>query len=214
MKKSHLFTALCLISASFFSGCTEPVPAQTKINEPAAASSMGENFLIDTKESVITWEGSMVFGFDEQHIGYVHLSKGELIIEKDQLLGGNAEIDMNTMEYGDKTNTNTPIKHLKSADYFDVEKFPVSTFVITRIEPVGGGNIKVTGKLTIKGVTNPISFPARVEIKDGVARANGKVIIDRTEWGIRYRSGKFYDKLADQTVADEISLQMKIVARK
>jgi polyisoprenoid-binding protein YceI len=118
------------------------------------------------------------------------------------------------LKYKDKEHKNSPVKHLKSPDFFDVEKFPISTFAITKVASVGGENIKVTGNLTIKGVTNPITFPARMEVKDGVARANGKVVIDRTEWGIRYRSGKFYNKLADQTVSDDIELQMKIVAKK
>ena len=156
----------------------------------------------------------MVFGFEEEHIGYVYTSKGELMIEGEQVVGGTAEIDMNTIEYKDKENKNTPIKHLKSPDYFDVEKFPVSTFSITKVAYAVRGNIKVTGNLTIKGITNPVTFPARIEVKDGIVKANGKVVIDRTQWGIRYRSGKFYDNLADQAVSDDIEINIKIVAKK
>ena len=74
--------------------------------------------------------------------------------------------------------------------------------------------IKVTGDLTIKGITNPITIPAEIEVKDGIVKTNGKVVIDRTQWGIRYRSGKFYDNLADNAVSDDIEIHMKIVARK
>lgn len=155
----------------------------------------------------------MIFDIDEEHVGYVYISKGELMIEKGQLMGGTAEIDMNSIEYKDKASKNTPVKHLKSPDYFDVEKFPISTIAITRIESLRGHTI-VKGDLTIKGVTHPVSFPAKMEVKDGIVKANGKLIIDRTNWGIRYRSGKFYDNLADQTVSDDIELYMKIVARK
>lgn len=111
-------------------------------------------------------------------------------------------------------NKNTPVNHLKSTDYFDVEKFPISTIEITRVASVSGETIKVTGNLTIKGITHPVTFPAKMEVKDGIVKANGKVIIDRTDWGIRYRSGKFYDILADQTVSDDIEFHMKIVAKK
>ena len=173
-----------------------------------------KNIFIDTKESVLTWEGSMVFGFEEEHIGYVYISKGELMIEKDQLVGGTAEIDMNTIEYKDKESKNTPVKHLKSPDYFDVEKFPISTFSITKVAYAVRGNIKVTGNLTIKGITNPVTFPAKIEVKDRIVKANGKLVIDRTQWGIRYSSGKFYDNLADQAVSDEIEFLVKIVAKK
>jgi polyisoprenoid-binding protein YceI len=136
------------------------------------------------------------------------------MIEKGQLVGGTVEIDMNTIEYKDKENKNTPVNHLKSPDYFDVEKFPISTIAITRVASVSGKTIKVTGDLTIKGVTHPVTFPAKMEVEEGIVKANGKVIIDRTDWGIRYRSGKFYDILADQTVSDDIELLIKIVAKK
>ena len=158
----------------------------------------------------------MVFDFEEEHVGYVYISKGELMIEKNQLVSGAAEINMNTIEYKDKESKNTPIKHLKSPDFFDVEKFPISSFAITKVESVNvrSKTIKVTGNLTIKGITNPITIPAEIEVKDGIVKANGKVVIDRTQWGIRYRSGKFYDNLADNAVSDDIEIYMKIVAKK
>ena len=211
-------TYLILIIASFFFGCSGPVKKENKNNASASSISLGhvasEKYIIDTKESVLTWEGSMVFGFEEEHIGYVYTSKGELMIEKGQLVGGTVEVDMNTIEYKDKESKNTPVKHLKSPDYFDVEKFPISTFSITEVAYADRGNLKVTGNLTIKGITNPVTFPAKIEVKDGIVKANGKLVIDRTKWGIRYGSGKFYDNLADQTVSDEIEFHMKIVAKK
>lgn len=202
------------MSATLFFGCGGAAKEGNKNNSPASTVSSGQKYMIDTNESVVTWEGFMVFSFEKEHIGYVHLSKGELMIEKDKLVGGIFEIDMNTIEYADKADKNTPIKHLKSADYFDVEKFPTSTFAITKVEYGVRENLKVTGNLTIKGITLPVTFPARMEIKDGIVNANGKVVIDRTDWGIRYASGKFYDNLADQAVSDKIELQMKIVAKK
>ncbi len=209
---------LIVISASFFLGCGGSAKKENKNNASASSISLHvENDkyrMIDTKESVLTWEGSMVFDFEKEHRGYVHISKGELMIEKGQLVGGAVEIDMNTIEYGDKENKNTPIKHLKSSDYFDVEKFPFSTFSITEVEYAVRENIKVTGNLTIKGITNPVTFPAKIEVKDGIVKANGKLVIDRTQWGIRYRSGKYYDNLADQAVSDDIEIHMKIVAKK
>ena len=206
---------LILIIAPFFFGCG-PVAEQDKNNASASSVSLGQKYIIDTKESIITWKVSMLFDFEEEHVGYVYISKGELMIEKDSLVGGTAEIDMKTIEYKDKESKNTPVKHLKSPDFFDVEKFPISTFAITKIESVNvrSKTIKVTGNLTIKGITNPVTFPAKMEVKDGVVRANGKMVIDRTQWGIRYRSGKFYDNLADQAVSDDFEIQMNIVAKK
>ena len=216
MNNKLSITHLILIIAPLFFGCGGPVKEKnnTSSNSVSPEHVAGEKYIIDTKESVLTWEGSMVFGFEGKQIGYVYISKGELIIEKGQLVGCTAEIDMNTIEYKDTANKNTPVKHLKSPDYFDVEKFPISTFSITKVAYVVRGYIKVIGNLTIKGVTNPVTFPAEMEVKDGIVRAKGKVVIDRTQWGIRYRSGKFYDNLADQAVSDDFEIQMNIVAKK
>ena len=215
MNNKLSITYLILIIAPLCFGCG-PVAEEDKNNASASSVSLGQKYIIDTKESVITWKGSTVYSFDEGNIGYVHISNGKLVIEKNKLVGGTVEIDMNTIEYKDKTDTNTPVKHLKSPDFFDVEKFPVSTFAITKVESVNvrSNTIKVSGNLTIKGVTNPVTFPAQITINHGIVNANGKITIDRTQWGIRYRSGKFYDNLADNAVSDDIEIRMKIVAKK
>lgn len=205
---------LILIIAPLVFGCRGNVKEENKNNASASRILQGHKYNIDTKQSVVTWKGSMVFDFEKEHIGYVYISKGELMIEKDSLVGGAAEINMKTIEYKDKENKNTPVKHLKSPDYFDVEKFPISTFSINKVEYSVRGNIKVTGNLTIKGITHPVTFPAKIIVKEGIVEANGKLVIDRTQWGIRYRSGKFYDNLADQAVSDDVELLMKIVAKK
>ena len=204
-------TSLILVIVSLVFGCRGPVKENN--NASASTVSLGQKYMIDTKQSVVTWKGSMALDIEEEHIGYVYVSKGELMIEKGKLVGGTVVIDMNTIEYKDKTNKNTPVKHLKSPDYFDVEKFPISTIAITKVESVGSQTI-VTGDLTIKGITHPVTFPAKMEVKDGIVKANGKLVIDRTDWGIRYKSGKFYDILADEIVSDDIEFHMMIVAKK
>jgi polyisoprenoid-binding protein YceI len=172
-----------------------------------------EKYVLDKKESVVEWKSGMAAYKDDQ-AGYVYILKGDLTFEKGQLVGGTIEIDMKSIENKDKLDQNSPIKHIKSEDFFDVEKFPISTFVITRVTAVNSENIKVTGNLTIKSVTQPITFPAKIKVEGGVVHASGKVVIDRTQWGIRYKSGKFYDNLADEAILDDIGLEMKIVARR
>jgi polyisoprenoid-binding protein YceI len=209
---------LLLIIAPLFSAFRGPAVKEAENNASASCVSSrlieNEKYVIDKKESAVTWKGSMAFGSRHEHKGYVYMSKGELMIENGQLVGGAVEIDMNTIEYHDKQHPNSPIMHLKSSDFFDVEKFPVSTFAITKVAAVNGKNINVTGNLTIKGITHEVTFAAIVEVKNGIANASGNVIIDRTKWGIRYKSGKFYDNLADETISDDIELHMKVVAKK
>ena len=136
------------------------------------------------------------------------------MIENGQLLGGTVEVDMSTIEGDDHRADNNLIKHLKDPDFFDVKKFPISTIAITRVESTNDENKKVTGNLTIKGITHPVSFPAKIEVKDGIVKASGKLVIDRTKWDVRYKSGKFFDNLKDQAIADDIEFNIKIVAKK
>ena len=194
-----------------------------------------KKYSIDTKQSVVIWKGSMLLGAwegstlisDGSATGDIDIVKGELLIENRHLVGGAVEVDMNTIErkYDDQRSYN------KFPAFFDVKKFPVSTFAITKVEtgndgnikvPNDGsirvptdGNIKVTGNLTLEGITKAVTFPAQMQFKDGMdgtVEVNGTLIIDRTDWGIDYRS--HFDKNGDVTISDDVKLFMKIVAKK
>ena len=173
-----------------------------------------EKYVVDRKESVVTWKGSFALASKGQHAGYVYISEGELMIEKSKLVGGKVEVDMSTLADDHHGYDNNLVEHLKSPDFFDVKKFPSATFGISKIAPADGENIKITGNLTIKGITHEVTFPARIEIKGGTVTANGKVTIDRSQWDVRYQSVKFFDILADNAISDSIQFDMKIVAKK
>jgi polyisoprenoid-binding protein YceI len=225
-KNSYLFMMLnklsllhlVLIIIPLLPACTEP-KAKEKENSVSASSTAvsrvtNEKYVIDNKESSITYKGSMLLSSKGSHTGYVYLSKGELMVDNDQVVGGAVEVDMNTIEDKKHGRDNGLVNHLKDPDFFDVEKFPISTFVIAKVTSVNDKNVTITGKLTIKGITQTITFPAKIEIKDGIIHATGKVTIDRTQWGIRYKSGKFFGNLADEVISDAIEFDMKIVAKK
>jgi polyisoprenoid-binding protein YceI len=215
MNNKLSITYLFLVIAPFFFGCGGPVKEENKNNASASSLSLHDGnekyVVIDTKESVVAWKGSNPLG---PHTGYVYISKGELMIESGQLMGGTVEVDMNTIEDKDHGSDNNLINHLKDRDFFDVKKFPFSTIAITRVASINGENINVTGNLTIKGITHPVTFPAKMEVKDGIVKANGKLVIDRTKWDVRYKSGKFFDNLKDQAISDDIEFEIKIVAKK
>jgi polyisoprenoid-binding protein YceI len=158
------------------------------------------------------WEGSKLLS-DGSITGEVDILKGELLIENSHLVGGAVEVDMNTIE----RKFDHPGPHNKLPEFFDVRKFPVSTFAITKVETGNDGNIKVTGNLTIEGVTKAVAFPANMYFMDGMDGTvvlNGALILDRTDWGIDYRLEKFFDKSGDLTISDDVKLFMKIVAKK
>jgi polyisoprenoid-binding protein YceI len=211
MIKSNRTIITILLSISLIAGIinvTQGQPKSDKSDKPTGA------YIIDKKASIISWKGSMVFASKGGHAGYVYFSEGKLTIEKGQLTSGSVEVDMNTIEDDSHSKDNGLIDHLKDIDFFEVKKFPVSTFAITRVAPGPGENIDVTGDLTIKGITHAVTFPAQVEFKDGILHANGKVTIDRTKWNVYYKSGKIFSNLADEAISDSIELEMKIVAKK
>jgi polyisoprenoid-binding protein YceI len=191
---------------------------QNETNGPAATMSVKpvarEKYVIMNKESVVTWKGSMAFAGKGEHIGYVSISKGELIMDKNQMTGGSVVLDMTTITDKVHGSDNSLIDHLKDPDFFDVKKFPIAVFVITNVAAATGGTVDVTGNLTIKGITNAITFPATLDVKTESVTASGKVTIDRTKWDVRYKSGKFFSDLADEAIADDIEFDMKIVAKR
>lgn len=217
MNNNTPITYLILSITPLFFCCRGPVKEENRNNASSSSLSLHvENekyFTVDTGESTLTWKGSNQIG-SNSHTGYIYISKGEFMIENDQLVGGIIEVDMNTIEDEKHGRDNGLIKHLKDPDFFDVAKFPFSTFVMTKTEPTGIGNNQVTGNLTIKNITHPVIFPAKMEIKDGIAKLNGKLVIDRTKWNVRYKSGKFFNVLADQAISDSIEFHVNIVAKK
>jgi hypothetical protein len=64
----------------------------------------------------------------------------------------------------------------------------------------------------MKGATHKISFPANATIEDGVVKAKGTAVIDRTKWDIRFGSGKFFQGLGDNLIYDDFEITFEISA--
>lgn len=213
MKNNLSISYLILITASLCFGCSKAIKQDNKNNAPASVVTTGEKYNIDTAESVVTWKGAMLVGTNS-HTGFVKIAEGVLLIDNNRLAGGAAIVDMNTIEDETHSSDNNLIRHLKDPDFFDVEKFPTSTIAITGVESVNDIDKRVTGNLTIKGITHPVTFPAKVHVMNGIAKMDGKLGIDRTLWRIYYKSGKFYDLVADETMSDSITFNISVVAKK
>jgi polyisoprenoid-binding protein YceI len=74
-------------------------------------------------------------------------------------------------------------------------------------------NDHVTGNLTIKGITHPVSFDANVSIAGDTLTATGKLVIDRTKYGIKFRSGNFFTNLGDTLIYNDFDLNVNITAK-
>jgi polyisoprenoid-binding protein YceI len=104
-------------------------------------------------------------------------------------------------------------KHLKSDDFFGVSNYPTSTFEISRAEPGEKvGEYVVTGNLTIKSTTLPISFPVTINREAERATAEAKITVNRVDFDVRYGSGRFFDDLGNQAIKDEFTLDVTIVS--
>tara|TARA_R110002072_G_scaffold58191_5_gene148809 strand:+ start:116 stop:694 length:579 start_codon:yes stop_codon:yes gene_type:complete len=156
---------------------------------------------IKTDKSKVVWKGYKVTG---SHEGTIGIQSGALVFEDDKLTGGEFVIDMTTInttdlegEYKGKLEG-----HLKSDDFFGIVNHPQATLVFTKVIASGKNAYNVTGDLTIKGKTNPISFV--ISIYGNKATASLKV--DRTKYDVKYGSSSFFDGLKDKAIYDEFDL--------
>ena len=96
--------------------------------------------------------------------------------------------------------------HLKSDDFFSVQNHPTAKLVFTKAESFNDNSYTVTGNLTIKGITKPITLVVSVFTDKATATAK----IDRTKYDIKFRSGNFFENLGDKTIYDEFDLVVNL----
>ncbi|WP_339701834.1 YceI family protein [Algoriphagus aquimarinus] len=167
---------------------------------------------VNTSESTITWTAKKVTG---QHHGKVPITSASLDYQNGRILGGTFEMDMTSLTVEDLTDAGMNKKltdHLKSDDFFSVEKHNKSNFKITEAKTSNGKDYVLTGDLTIKGITKSVTFPATVAVNAGKITATGKLTFDRTHYDIKFRSGSYFENLADKLIYDDVELDVKLVA--
>ncbi|GAB4038958.1 YceI family protein [Spirosoma gilvum] len=176
-------------------------------------------FTVDPTQSTISWNSKKVGG---QHNGIVKIAKGQLGMAGNKLTEGTFVADMTTMRDVDKGEANPfnerLVNHLKSEDFFGVEKYPTSTFTITSVKPISGAkagepNYTISGDLTIKNTTKPQTFPATVNLTGNMVQATAKLTVNRLDYDIKYRAA-IIGTAADKIIDDTFALDLKIVAAK
>lgn len=171
-------------------------------------------YTVDAAHSKLTWLAKKVTG---EHAGTIDVSAGTLNVENNVLRGGSFDLDTKTITVTDIADKETNAKllgHLKSDDFFAVDKFDKAKFVITSATSRGAGLYNIKGNLTIKGITNEVSFPATVKIDNTKLVANAKIVVDRTKYDIKFRSKSFFENLGDKTIYDEFELNIQLAAKK
>ena len=160
---------------------------------------------IDVTKSVITWTGSKITG--SNHFGKISPKESQLTLENGNISSGRVVLDMKSLTVDDIETEKYATKflnHMMSDDFFEVDKFPTAVLEISSVQ----GDV-MTGSLTIKGITQPFTFPT--ERKDG--KYVGKTTFDRTKFGVIYKSGNFFQDLGDKVINDDVEIKFEIVLK-
>ena len=171
----------------------------------ATVSVSAQTVKVDAAKSSINWLAKKVTG---QHSGTVNLKDGALVFKGKKLVGGTFTADMTSVtatdltgEYLGKLNG-----HLKSEDFFSTAKFPTATLVFKKIGAKSANVYTVTADLTIKGITNPVTF----DITTTANSATTKFMVDRTKYDIKYGSKSFFESIGDKAIDNEFELTVAL----
>ncbi|MEJ2545832.1 MAG: YceI family protein [Calditrichaceae bacterium] len=171
---------------------------------------------IDLDNSKLKWEGRKVTG---AHHGTINLKDGSLELADGELNGGSFVVDMNSivnLDLEDETWNDKLVNHLKSDDFFSVDKYPVAEFKITDVkiykDSKTESNYLIIGDLTIKGITHSIEFPAVVKNDNDKVSATATIEVDRSKYDVRFRSGSFFTGLGDKLIYDNFTMNIELTA--
>ena len=222
MKTRFLNIALITFLSIAIVGCKKKADeANTSEAEAAAVSeSTSQKYVADVTKSTIEWKGFKPTG---THNGTVKIDTGTFQVSDGNLQSGTFLIDMKSivsldLEGDMKNNLEAHLMGTvegKEGDFFNVKQFPSAAFEITGTESIAGGKINLSGNLTIKGIKNNVTFPARVKTEGDMMTITSDVFtIDRTKWGVNFGSKSVFDNLGDKFINDEMELKINVVAFK
>ncbi|MTI31173.1 YceI family protein [Xanthovirga aplysinae] len=185
-----------------------------------------KSFAVDVDQSKVYWEGKKLIGGG--HEGTINIKTGSLSVEKGEVTNGKFIIDLNTIDVTDLEGgmKERLIGHLKNPDFFDVANFPHAEFTIVSTKKLTkkalaafsgekkekGYTHQVEGKLTIRGKSSDISFPASIHQKEGKIHASAQFSIDRTKYGISYHSEDLLDLAKDKMISNTVNVGFDLVA--
>ncbi|MCV6631448.1 MAG: YceI family protein [Flavobacteriaceae bacterium] len=160
---------------------------------------------INTKQSKIVWNAYKIGG---AHQGTIALQSGFLVYEEDRVLAGEFVVDMHSIQVTDIEGMYAKklVNHLKSKDFFEVDSFETAKIKFLKISGGSNGMYTLISKITIKDKT--ITMPMSIEIKG--KKVFSKLKLDRTKFGITYKSSSFFANLKDKAINDEFDLDIQL----
>lgn len=215
MKKNILSVAVFVLFSTFLAiSCSKEKPVTSDANEVSTTKD-GTQFVVDTLNSNIEWKGYKIFKTENtSHFGTIKFESGMITVKDGKLESGNFVADMGSLTSEDLKNKKQDLEklnsHLKSADFFEVDKFPTSSYEITKVSPASEGdyNTVLDGNLSIKGIKKAVQFKANVFVNGNeVSIATEPKDIMRDEFGVKFQS-----PAANGVIKNEVTLQMKVKA--
>jgi polyisoprenoid-binding protein YceI len=168
-------------------------------------------------EGLVYWAGKKAVS-NSQHNGSITVKSGEITVNEGQLLKGKIVLDMNSVtvldlkDPGEKSDLES---HLKDADFFETAKHPEGVFTFDETLPSNTPdfNMVIPGQLTLKGKTNAVNVPVKITLNgDELTAQSASFIINRTKWGINFRSG-ILGTAKDKLIEDNVPLQFSLKAK-
>ncbi|ASK32063.1 polyisoprenoid-binding protein [Chryseobacterium sp. T16E-39] len=213
-KKLFYFVIPAVFATAVVVSCKKDKPLTSESNDVATTKD-GAQYVLDTLNSKIEWKGYKVFKSEStSHFGTIKFESGDLTVKDGKLESGKFVADMNSLTSVDLKDDADQLGklngHLKSGDFFEVEKFPTASYEITKVTPAAEGdyNTLLDGNLTIKGITKPLQLKANVSVKEGeISVATEPKDIKREEFGV-----KFQAPAENGVIKDEVTLQINVKA--
>lgn len=195
---------------------TTATTAENKVATTPTATPKGEAYTVDAATSLINWKGYKVLKTENtSHFGTLKMKDGQLMVDGTNLTGGRFVVDLNSLKNEDlKADAEGQAKlegHLKSADFFDVAKYPTATYEITGVTAATGDyNSVIAGNLTLRGVTKPVQFKANVTHTGNMVSIKSEPTdINRQDFGVNFTS-----PAENGILKDELTIQVVVNANK
>ncbi|MGK7390638.1 MAG: YceI family protein [Candidatus Cyclobacteriaceae bacterium M2_1C_046] len=242
------FIPILFLLSIILVGCEQPKEKAAEVTEAQEVKEIKPQQKVNIKryavrpaESEVNWIGSKPTG---KHYGTLGIENGSIHVQEDSIISGKVIIDMDDIDVvdlrSDEDSYMKLVEHLKSEDFFDVEKHPYSVFEFTSLSPLDPADIKeqeynyteqnkpttellgerktpthiITGNLTLRGKTLSIKFPGYLEITDEKIICSAKFSIDRTQWGVKYREeAEFKNKAQDKLIYNDVIIDIGILAK-
>ena len=171
------------------------------------AFSYSQSLTANQSQSLIRWYGEELTG--KTHFGNLSFKEGQIELKDGLIIGGNFIVNMTSLSVEDLSGgAKARLEgHLRSDDFFSVDKYPEATLKITQKAKFEGDVQKLYGELTIKGIKHAVDFTIILGDKK---TATASLTFDRSKYNVRFRSGSFFENLGDKLILDDIRMEVSL----